>query len=102
VGAERALVGRGSVPVGSRGGERGIVEHLGAEAIQALVNGGFELGEGGLGMLEAPFVDATENVVAHSCPVMVEIVAAHNASSLRYVHPCYSSGWYAATSLARL
>ena len=102
VGAAWALVGWGIVPVGSRGGERGIVEQLSAEARQALVNSGFELSEGGLGMLEAPLVDATEHVVAHICPVMVEIVTAHNASSLRYVHPCYSSGWHAATSHARL
>jgi hypothetical protein len=31
-------------------------------------------------MLEAPLVDATENILAQAIPILVEVVAAHLAS----------------------
>jgi hypothetical protein len=34
-------------------------------------------------MLEAPFVDATENIVAQACPILIEVVSAHTASVLQ-------------------
>ena len=80
VGAERALVGRSLAPVGGGRGEGGILEHLGAEASKAFVDSGFDLGESGFGMLEAPFVDAAENIVAQVAPVLVEVGLAHIAS----------------------
>jgi hypothetical protein len=80
VGAERALVGRSIAPVSGRSGEGGILEHLGAEASETFVNSSFDLGEGGFGMLEAPFVDAAENIVAEAAPILVEVGLAHSAS----------------------
>jgi hypothetical protein len=91
VGAERALVGRGIVPVGGRGGKGSILEHFGAETGETLVNGGFKLGEGSFGMLEAPLVDATENILTQAVPVLVEVVAAHIASLREFRPLSYAS-----------
>lgn len=78
--AEKTLVRRSITPVSSRGGEGGIVEHVGAEASETFVNSGFDLGEGGFGMLKAPFVYTTENIGAQAAPVLIEVVPAHIAS----------------------
>jgi hypothetical protein len=76
------LVGRSITPVSGWGGEGGISEHFGAETSEAFVNSSFDLGEGSFGMLEAPFVDAAEDIVAQAAPVLIEVVPAHSASLL--------------------
>jgi len=90
VGAEGTLVRCSLAPVSGGSGEGSVLEHLGAEASETLVNGDFELSECGFGMLEAPFVDAAENIVAQACPVLVEVVPAHNASLLQSAHATLS------------
>jgi hypothetical protein len=75
------MVSRSGVgPVGGWRGQGSVLEHFGAEAGETLVNGGFDLGEGSFGMLEAPLVDAAENVLTQAAPVLVKVVPAHTAS----------------------
>jgi hypothetical protein len=88
--AEGTVSGSGVGPVGGWSGEGCILEYFGAEAGEALVDGGFDLGEGGFGMLEAPLVDATENVLTEAVPVLVEVVPAHTASLVTFTPSSYA------------
>jgi hypothetical protein len=90
VGAEGSVLGRCIGPVGGRGSKGSILEQFGAEAGETLVNGGFNLGEGSFGMLEAPLIDATENILTQAIPVLVEVVAAHIASLRVFRTPSYA------------
>jgi hypothetical protein len=102
LGTERVVVGRGRGPVGSRGGKGSVLEHFGAEAGETLVNGGFDLGEGRFGMLEAPLVDAAENVLTEAAPVLVEVVPAHTPSLVAFRPSSYALTFVTAILPAKL
>jgi len=57
-------VGCTILPVGSLTLKCQILEHAGAQPIPALIQGLFDLGNGGIGMLQAPLVHTTQDVDA--------------------------------------
>jgi hypothetical protein len=53
-------------------------------------------------MLEAPFVDAAEDIVAQAAPVLIEVVPAHSASLLEVRTLSYAVTSVTAILLAKL
>jgi len=74
------VVGGTLPPVGGSAVQSKILEHARSHTVKSGIELGFDLAQGGFGMLEAPLVDASDDVGTQLVPGLFEAGAVHRAS----------------------
>jgi hypothetical protein len=85
-GTRRRLCGSVLGKGGGGGGHGGVLEDAGAQRSEALVESGFDLGEGSGGVVEAPLLHGRKNLLGQRPPTVVEGVAIHHRLLEEGVH----------------
>lgn len=95
VGAGGALGVRSGGPLSGRRGQGGLLEQLGAQASEARIDGSLDLCQSCLGMLQAPLLHPSHDLLADCSPVLLVGHSILHARSLRcydmYLNACNSS-----------